>query len=76
VIDFEDEVPPPDVTDIRLWRDTQPVLRRHSQDVFPHEKRCSFCHRPWPCQPRLWADQADRLSRNQDASWHRDEFRR
>jgi hypothetical protein len=58
-----DEQPPADVTDIRLWQDAQPVLRRHHQDSFPHERRCAFCHVEWPCQPRLWADQADRASR-------------
>jgi hypothetical protein len=39
------------------------VLRRHHQDTFPHERRCAFCHGDWPCQPRMWANEADRLAR-------------
>jgi hypothetical protein len=58
-----DERPPGDVVDVRLWRDAQAIIRRHRQDGFPNERRCAFCHNPWPCQPRRWADQADRVSR-------------
>jgi hypothetical protein len=60
---YDEEHPPPDVIDLRLWQDAQPVLRRHHQDKFPHEQRCAFCHAQWPCQPRTWADQADRAAR-------------
>jgi len=55
--------PPADVTDVRLWRDAQAIISRHRQDVFPHEHRCAFCHAEWVCQPRDWANRADRLSR-------------
>jgi hypothetical protein len=55
--------PPADVNDVRLWRDAQAVMSRHHQDTFPHEGRCAFCHHQWVCQPRDWANKADRLSR-------------
>lgn len=55
--------PPADVADVRLWRDAQAILVRHRQDKLPHEGRCAFCHEPWPCEPRGWAEAADRLSR-------------
>jgi hypothetical protein len=55
--------PPADVTDVRLWRDAQAIMARHHQDGFPNEARCAFCHESWVCQPRDWANEADRLSR-------------
>jgi hypothetical protein len=58
-----DKRPPADVIDVRLWRDAQAIISRHRQDVFPHEHRCAFCHAEWVCQPRDWANRADRLSR-------------
>ncbi len=68
--------PPADVTDLRLWRDAQKVLRRHRQGDFPNERGCAFCHEPWPCQPRLWADRADRIARRPpEGGWHGDEPR-
>jgi hypothetical protein len=59
----DDEHIPFDVTDPRLWRDAQAVIRRHIRDGFPNERLCAFCHTPWPCQPRRWADHAARLAR-------------
>jgi hypothetical protein len=62
-VSAEDDRPPADVTDVRLWRDARAISIRHRQDSFPHERRCAFCHEPWVCQARRWADEADRLAR-------------
>jgi len=63
MVERDEDRPPSDVVDVRLWRDAQAIIRRHRQDAFPNERRCAFCHQPWVCQARDWANKADRLAR-------------
>jgi hypothetical protein len=51
--------PPPEVRNVLLWQQARHNQATHDNQPGSHgEPTCRFCGTPWPCDPRINADEA------------------